>query len=458
MGKVDAALADRDFKRALKIVDHRIESETDADQKALLLTFLGLIHLSSSETNKARSDFAQAVGTAADPSAVLDAQVTLITPLNPILASEALKRLAALDPAAARQIDPNIVGQLLRFTKKSGGTDIYYPLLFTIADLGFGSVDERDSIALEAATVSQSRGEVARALQFAKSVSSRASLVQVLTERRFAALWPELERSVGPKMEIPAQRNLAIAQATFDADPSDPQARLELMQAHIDLKQWQAVDSLGKDIGRSRAELMAIDSETMWLIDTHAVALKMMNRRDEGDRRRAALVETWSPTRRWIVSSAINRIEDLLGAGRFAEALALTESSVERVKRDGNAYAEQILRSARIEALVRLGRMGEANKLTDDLLAHANNAPARSLMALLQVDRRDDAEKAALGWLSQPDRASRIIALLREDDSWLGLRDDVDEKLIAAFRARPAIAAAFSALARDLPEQFRVVY
>ena len=93
------------------------------------------------------------------------------------------------------------------------------------------------------------------------------------------------------------------------------------MRAYVDVGELQEADKVGAEVGRTRDELMSLTGTTAYVLDEHADILSMLGKAEEADRRRAALVETWSDSRRWIISMAINRLAALFTAHRYEEVL-----------------------------------------------------------------------------------------------------------------------------------------
>jgi hypothetical protein len=125
-------------------------------------------------------------------------------------------------------------------------------------------------------------------------------------------------------------------------------------------------------------------------------------------------------------------------------------------KVEGSPYAQQLVRRLRYCTLTQLGRVAEADKYKADLLAHAADAPGATIEGLLCAGDMDGAEQLALTALASPDREKRTAfeedfvrhlqatPLPQDDPSvWQGRWADL--------RKRPAIAAAFDRLGRDMP-------
>jgi hypothetical protein len=378
--------------------------------------------------------------------------------IDPDLALTSFEALAKLSPDIARGLDEGMVWRLSQFFRQNHRTAQYERLVLALADISYGSVRSSDNALREAAEILVTRGDVGRALVHARKIRSRDGLIDILTDRRFERLWPELERSSGDRLEIPARAQLQKAQAAFESDPTSLTARLDLMRAFTDLGDLTEADQLGAAVGNSLEDLMGLDETTAYVIDEHAELLAVLGRADEADRRRAALLPTWTGDRRWVINMAINRLAALLDAGQFKKVLEELDRPGNRYQQDSSAYAKQLLRVLRIGSLFGLGRRTEGLTLVPELIAHSSDAPGATIDGLLLAGRDDDAERLALEYLRKPDSRNSIIRGLRFADRAPKLDGGLADKMHARLRARASVEAAFQSYARDLPERFVRTY
>jgi hypothetical protein len=453
--RIQALLQAGQGKEARDLIDARLREERDPAGIANLHQMRAIADMLLNDREGFKADADRALAASPNPARSLQAFVEMAVFFDPDIALSSFKRLSAIDKDRARRLDERVVGGLLQVFFQAGKIPQFEELTLLLGDLSYGGALSRDDIQIKSATILMKRGRPAEALDHARQVRNRSGLIDILTDRRFEAIWPELERSVGPRMETVAQANLASARAAFEKDPDKIEARLALMQAMADLGMWADADSLGKAIGRNRDELLALNERTAWIVDNHADILAAADRMDEADQRRAALVDTWTDDRGWIVNMAINRVGALVSAQRYQKALALLDSEKPKLDRFSSAYAKQLLRGYRIRLLVSLGRLKEANAIEPELIEHSGDATEATLGALLYLNRDADAEKLAVKWLDDPDKASSVISFLRTIDDPSSEEEKLEASLTARLRARPAIAAAFAARARDLPPSLR---
>jgi len=442
-------------KAARELIDARLREESEPAGVASLHQLRAISDILLNDHEAFKADTNRTLAVAPNPAPHLQAFVEMGALFNPEVALSALTRLSVVDKERARRLDEKVIGRLLQSFFQDNKIQQYEDLMLILGDMSYGGILSRDDIQIKSATILMKRGRSDQALSQARLVKSRSGLIDILTDRRFEAIWPELERSVGPRMETVAKANLVIARTDFEKDPEKIEARLTLMRSMSDLGMWADADNLGKAIGRNKDALLALDERTAWIIDLHADILAAVDRIDEAEQRRAALIETWTDDRGWIVNMAINRVGTLAGAQRYDKALALLDSEKSRLDRFSSPFAKQLLRAFRIRLLVGLGRLNEAKAIAPALIEHSGDATQATLGALLYLNRDADAERLALKWLEDPDEASSVISFLRIIDDPSSDQEKVEAELTARLRARPAIAAAFAAKARDLPPSLR---
>jgi len=454
VGQLEQMIEKGQGKEARALLDTQLANEERPWAVAVLHRYRAVADMLLGDREAFKNDVAFALKLSPDPVQHLPAFVEMGTMFDPGVALASLKRLAAIDPEQARDLDEMVVGRLLGAFKQGHLDDQYEDLVLVLADISYGGILSRDDIQLEAATILIGRGQLDPALVHAEKISGRSGLIDILTDRRFERIWGRLEQSVGDRMETIAQVNLVKAKAQFDRAPQDLEARLALMRAYKDLGMWDPADELGKAVGTTSEELTALTERTAWIVDEHARILAEAGRVDEADARRAAIVATWSDERGWVISMAINRIATLADAHHYDRALALLDSQKDQLERYSSPYAKQLVRAFRALTLAGLKRPKDAAALGDDILSHADDATSATLGALLLLGRDAEAEKLAIRWLSDPEKSGAMISFLRVSDT-SKTDDPVAVELHNRFRARPAVQAAFLAKGRDLPERLR---
>ncbi len=231
-------------------------------------------------------------------------------------------------------------------------------------------------------------------------------------------------------------------------DPENSETLNELAAAYRGARHLTKIMAICGKLPADSAALAKVDEDTAWAINEIALSLYDAGRGEQGDALFAAL-NTAVPSSSWRVGMFINRVEKLVQAGKFAEALPLIAVSEKEPK---NLYAEQLLRRLRYCATKRLGRDAEAARLRPTMIEHVRDAPGPTIDGLLCTGEIEEAEKVALASLDderfQVDfvRNLQKAPLTSSDASvWGGW---------SALRTRPAVAAAFDRLGRDLPAEY----
>ena len=445
-------------KEARAALDAHLKNETDPQTRAVAHALRAVANGMLNDQPAMRIDMAEAISLAKDPAPFLVQQIQLGSRTDQGMALEGVARLAAIDPAKARELDEGVIWTLLQGFREAHRTTENERLVLILADLYFGQISSPDEFQKQAAVIMVARGDAQRALEYARRVNERAGLIDILTDRRYQQLWPELEQSSGVRLEIPARARLARADADFQAHPDSLALRLNLMRAYVDVGDLQEADKVGVGFGRTREELMSLTGTTAYVVDEHADILSMLGKAEEADRRRAALVETWSDSRRWIISMAINRLAALFTAHRYEEVLRELDRPNRRYQQDSSPYAKQLLRVLRVGSLIGLGRRPEALALIPELQAHKADARAATVDALMLAGMDDEAEKLVLAALENIEEREVMIQSLRISDSSPKADDPLAETIRVRLRARPDVESAFQKYARDLPETLRRTY
>ena len=456
--EIQLALAQGRYEDARLLIDSQLKHRPSVPDLEALRFLRTIADAGLHDVDGLRTDAAESLRVSGESVQLLTAFFALGSRVDPELALSSFERLAVFNPSVARTADEDTIWRLLQLFKQNHREAEYSRLVLVLADLSYGTVMPPDEFQKQAAAILIERGDIKRALECARKVSDRDGLIDILTDRRFEQLWPELERSSGERLEVPARAQLARAQSDFKAHPESLPLRLSLMRAYVAMGHLPEAEKLGAEVGRTLEQMMTLSESTAYVIDKDADVLAMLGRRGEADYRRAALLATWTRDRRWVINIAINRLVALFSAHHYQDILRELDRPGNRYQEDSSPYAKQLLRVIRISSLVQLGRRPEALKLIPDLRAHDQDAPAATMDALLIAGMVSEAEKIALADLKDADQRDSIIKSLRISDQAPKSDDPLAEQIRARLRARPAVEAAFQKYARDLPENLRRTY
>jgi tetratricopeptide (TPR) repeat protein len=448
------AMFDRRFEAALQVLDQieidpgnkRGRAAMDAMRASALL---GLKR--SAEAEKLIAEADQLAPDLPEISTMLFLNGLIIDRVD--VAADALDRLIARFPDVARELDWNQVRYF--FSHEPKGQDRRNEdRRIAMAKLGYGGDTETGhSMANNAIQLLVKRGSFAEAAELLRYVREPDMLEDMLIEKRFASLWPQIETYAGPHLKAVSAASINGAQKIYDANPDDPDALQNLVNAFRHAGRYDEAAALRSKLPATSAEMADINERTGWAINNVALALHAKGSADEADQLFAMLNDAPMKEGRWRVSMIINRLELLVSDGKFDKALPLLDATERSATNDGSDYARQLVRRLKFCTLSRSGRAADAEKIRPDMLAHAQDAPGPTIDGLLCAGDIETAQKVALEALQKEQFQSDFVRQLQarpltnhDPSIWQGKWQEL--------RQRPAIAEAFNRLGRDMPEQF----
>jgi tetratricopeptide (TPR) repeat protein len=374
------------------------------------------------------------------------------------VAADSIDILIARFPDSARDLDWDMVRFFLGHEPK-GQDQRNEDRRINLARIGYNGGDSviGQWRVVDAVKILAGRGDNKPAIELLKRVNQPDAIENMLIQKRYAALWPVLEEIGGKHLAKARSAALAGAEQAYAAAPYDN----EKLQVYVDaLRHAGRFDdaiALRSKLPSTPQAMAVADEKTGWVVNSIAYALNEAGRGDEGDRLFAALNDPPRTDAGWRVSMIINRLEMLVMAGKFEKAATLLDVTAESATKNGNPYAQQLVRRLRYCVLSSVGRKDEAAKVRPEMLAHADDALQPTIDGLLCAGDTDEAAQLVLKALKNPDKAKREVfeeqlvhalqpvPLMGDDPSvW-----DISWK---ALRQRPAIAAAYARLGRDMPE------
>jgi hypothetical protein len=368
------------------------------------------------------------------------------------LAAAALDRMISRMPDAVRNLGMDDVSYLLRNEPK-GQERRNEDRRIALGQLGYGGATG-DYYTADAVDILAKRGEVAKAAELLPYIDDPGTIESYLIQKRYAALWPTLEATVGDNLNKVRESSVRAARKEYEENPDSAEKRQFLISALRHAGQLSAAISFRSELPSTGEALSSADSDTGWAFNEVALALHEARRKDEADQLFALLNEAkidhsgW-----WRINMIINRLELLVSDGRFDRAMSLIKVTEASAETDGNSYGQQLVRRLKYCTLNGLGRKEEAASFLPELLKHANDAAGPTVDALVCAGQIDEAEKLALASLKEEKFESYFVRGLQarpltsdEPSVWA--------KSWQELRKRPAIAAEFDRLGRDLPAAF----
>jgi hypothetical protein len=278
-------------------------------------------------------------------------------------------------------------------------------------------------------------------------------LVRLAIDRRFEAIWPQLEARLGPSADTADARYVAATKARFDKNPKSLIARLGYAEAlNIASREPEAIAVA--DVARTPAELAALSNREIWLVNLHAMLLGDAGNGEAALARMAALNATPIAGRPAMAGTVVNEAVLAQSLGRSQLALDLADSAESKAG-SLNEYGQLALASVRTCALAKLGRKAEAEAeaAAAALIAKPDVSEDSYLQAMLCLGRSDAAAAAVIRRLADPE--TRMEMLFDLQPFLIADRDkERDRDVRAGYRAlkaRPDVKAAFLKAGRDLP-------
>ena len=452
-----SAIAQGQFKDALQIADQLPMDPSNTDGRAIVdsMRATALFGLNrDAEAQKLLTEISQ-LG-ARTPYADYNLFMGGIATNHHAVAADALDRMIAKYPDTVRDIDTDLMDVFMREADKTQ-VQRNENRIIALAHLGYCANSEcGDGYATDAIKILVRRGDFTSATNLLPTLKDSDALQQMLVLRRFAPLWPAIEAMAGSHFSKIKEANLAAAEKTYRASPSDYKQLQRYVDALAQAGRLKEAIALRSKLPWTKEGFASADEPLSWAVNSIAYALDEAGQMDEADRLFEQLNDGASPDADWLVNTKINRLEVLLSDGRYDKVIPLLDSTA-KVK--GSPFAYQLIRQIRYCAVVNVSGSNAAAKYLPDLLTHASDSFDATVDALVCAGDLKDAEKVALEGLAQTDPAERAYFeahFVRDLQirSWDGYGVNAWHDRWQNFRKRPAIAVAFTRLGRDLPEEF----
>ena len=372
---------------------------------------------------------------------------------RPEFAADALDRMIARAPDLVRGLPWDSVRYFLGHEPKGQDTR-NDDRRIALAQIGYGGdTDIGHWRATDAVNILVKRGNFSGAGELLPYVNEPESYENMLIQKRYAPLWPQLEQLVGPHLEKVRESSLRSTQIEYANAPDDHDKLQRYINALRHAGRLAEAIAMKAKLPATAAEMASADEPMGWAVNNLALALHEAGRADEADQLFAMLNNAPMPKEYWRVSMKINRLEMLVQDGKFDKALPLIEPTA---KTEGSPFADQLTRRLRYCTLTSLGKKDEAAKYLPDMLKHAADAPGPTIDGLLCAGDLEKAEQVALDALKAKDNEAFEEDFVRHLQKNPLTSDDpsVWQGRWQQLRARPAMQREFDRLGRDMPAEF----
>lgn len=275
-------------------------------------------------------------------------------------------------------------------------------------------------------------------------------LWEMAIQRRYAALWPDVEARMGPAGSVAIDRFARRSLGAYADAPGDAQATLDAARAFLFLGRFDDVSATAA----STKVAAGMSEEQVGTVLIEANALAAGGHRAEALARLRPFVSADFATTPEAAGALIQLAELLDQDGLFDEELSVARTG-EGVRADYfSPYGLAWLRRNEVCALSALHRAAEARVAGDALKASAHDNQAAAIEGLLCAGRDDEAAAIAIDTLSTHDGVDRLADQFQPDGALLPHSVSRLRALWARLLARADVKAAFERSARILPKTY----
>jgi tetratricopeptide (TPR) repeat protein len=455
-----ALVDDGKSAEALAILDPLLASTEFPLEKGQIEGLRSFALARANRIPEARKAIEASVASNPAPTMLLLRQLFLLRAFtgDPKAAGETLLLIAASDPKGLNTLPTEIVTDVLRAAqtgKTAADKDRAFELDYALVTAGWAPADatlaDLDWLRLRLATSLADRGRLDDARPVIAQMLNPVVLVRLGIDRRFASLWPDIEKRLGPGADIADAAYVGAAKERFDKKPDSLIARLGYAEA-LNIASREPEATVVADIAKTPEELARLTEREIWLVNLHAELLGDAGKADAAMARLAALNATPISTRPGMVGTVISEVLLAQSLGRYKEALQLADAAEAKLT-GASDYGRLYLAHARACALVGLGRKEEAVKAAAPLIDKPEANDESYLAAMICLGRMDAAAAAIIRRLGDPDdRAAMLFNMQPFLINDRPIPRDVPYRTgMRALKARPDVKAAYLKAGRDLP-------
>ncbi len=368
-------------------------------------------------------------------------------------AGDTLLLLAATDPKALNTLPADMVADVMRAAAKDEQRAFELDFALAAADWApkDATIAEVDWLRVRLVAGLMKRGREDEARVALDKVVNPVNLVRLGIDRRYTALWPQIEKRLGPGADVADAGYVGAAKARFDAAPKSLVARLDYAEA-LNIASREPEAMAIADVAKTPAELAALSDREIWIVNLHASLLADAGRIDEAMARFTALNASPFEGRPALVNMMINQA--LLAASVDRPEAALAAADVADSKKGAiSEYGKLYLAQARSCAFTELKKPAEAAIAAAPLISKPDGNDDAYLGTMICLGRNDAAAAAIIRRLGSEDaRTDMLFALqpflINRKDL---VRDARERETLRTLKARPDVKAAYLKAGRDMP-------
>ena len=279
-------------------------------------------------------------------------------------------------------------------------------------------------------------------------VKNPLTYIYLLSDRKFAPIWPMLEASVGPNLSAVSKAYVDETARRHAGNPSDDYAVQEYAHALLYAGRFEEVVAL-VDV----KDVTNMTEQQGWALNVKAYALDALGRSAEADAifDSIAAIPYKSGANDWLVSFTINRAYRLSELGRFEAALKanrLAESM------PGSDFANMLTLAIKVCSLAGLDRRVGLKPLIQRVYDKRADSYANAAMAMLCVNEVDMAASIVREALADPESSGDMAKELQRPEFNLFYTRGALPVLYDALHDRPDIRAALNKAGQFIPDAY----
>jgi hypothetical protein len=442
---------------ALARLDTALAAAALPRERGAIQRWRGLILADMGQLAEARAAMEVAVASDPAPAPPLLAVLFKLRALDDDApaAAETLVLLAASDRRELDALPTALVGRVRAglAANEARAFDLDFALV-TAGWTGDGGDDDTlDALRMTVIGGLLARDRVDEAAALLDDVLSPNTLLRLGIDRRFSALWPEVEARLGPGARAASEADVARAKARFEAAPEAVSARRLYAEAlNLAAREDEALE-VASGAALDAAGLDALAVEDLWLVALEAQLLAHFGRGDEALARYDALATSQFDGRPDLIGPIIARALFAVALDRPAAALSAADFAAERAE-IASPSGRLFIDAARACALSARGEQEAADAAAAALLGVLADNRRAGLMALICLDRLDEAAALIVAALDDPQQRTDMLWELQPFliAAHEGSIDARARTAMRALKARRDVRAAFEAAGRDLPK------
>jgi tetratricopeptide (TPR) repeat protein len=376
----------------------------------------------------------------------------------PAAASHVIKMAVAPDGGAFGRMEIGYFWELSRQLVRNKHDEARTKMFRAVADSPHWdklTPEARSGIAQVTITLDAKAGLYDRAKTLSGDLQGPYPFFELLAHRTMEPIWPLLEDIAGPNMQRIAAADVAIKAEIYSRDKSNRKAFQHYAHALHFAGKFEEAIALVQTLDHSPKALLNATEDDLWAMNIEAYALDSLGHKTEAEAvfDKMAALPYDAGSRDWLVNFVINRASRLVGLGKWDKGLEATMLAYEITEKSGSPYAKMLVRKARICALVNLGRSKEAAPLLIEAYDRREDTFVTAAEAHLCAGQDDKAAAIVLEALKDTNHVYSMVEELQGEDFEIFYVRELLPSLRDRVKQRPEVAAAFNAVARDLPER-----